>query len=152
MKIAIGADHGGFELKKGIKDFLKKKKYQIKDFGTSSSKSCDYPLIGYKVASCVASGEFDRGILICKSGLGMCMVSNKVPGIRAARLCNVESAHSSRKHNDANIAVFSGKSIGIGKVRKILEVWLTTPFAGGRHARRIRQIKGIEEKILKGKL
>ena len=149
MKIAIGADHGGFKLKKGIRDFLKKKKYRIKDFGTFSSKSCDYPLMGYKVASRVASGEFDRGILICKSGLGMCMVSNKVPGIRAVLLRDVKSARSSREHNDANIAVFSGRSVGIGKVRKILEVWLVTPFAGGRHARRIGQIKRIEEKISK---
>lgn len=152
MKIAIGADHGGFDLKKGIKACLKKEKYRIKDFGTFNSKSCDYPIMGYKVASRVASGEFDRGILICKSGLGMCMVSNKVPGIRAALLRDVKSARSSREHNDANIAVFSGRSIGIGKVRKILKVWLATPFSGGRHARRIRQIKRIEEKIKKGKL
>ncbi len=149
MKIAIGADHGGFELKKGIKAFLKKKKYQIKDFGTSSSKRCDYPPRGYKVASRVASGKFDRGILICKSGLGMCMVSNKVPGIRAVLLYDIKSARSSREHNDANIVVFSGEATGIGKARKILKVWLTTSFAGGRHARRIRQIKRIEERISK---
>ena len=151
MKIAIGADHGGFDLKKSIKAFLKKEKYQIKDFGTFSLKSCDYPPIAYKVASRVTSGEFDRGVLICKSGMGMCMVSNKVPGIRAALLCGVKNARLSREHNNANIAIFSGESISMSKVKGILKVWLTVPFAGGRHARRIGQIEKIEEKIKKGK-
>lgn len=148
MRIAIGADHGGYALKKDIIDFLKKDNYKFKDFGTYSSKRCDYPPIGYKVAKEVASGNFNRGILICKTGLGMCMVANKVPGIRAALLYDIESARSSREHNDANIAVFSAKSIGKNKFERILKMWLTTEFLGGRHARRIRQIKRIEEKII----
>ena len=150
MKIAIGADHGGFVLKKDIIDFLKKNNCKVKDFGTFSPERCDYPPIGCKVAREVASGKFERGILICKSGLGMSMVSNKMPGIRAALLHNIESARSSREHNDANIAVFSGDSMAKKKVRKILKVWLTTGFAGGRHAKRVRQIKEIEDKIMGG--
>jgi len=147
MRIAIGADHGGYILKKDIIVFLKKDNHTVKDFGTYSTKRCDYPLIGYKVASNVVSGRFERGILICKTGLGMCMVANKVPGIRAALLHNVVSARSSRWHNDANIAVFSANSMNKNKAREILKVWLTTKFIGGRHARRIRQIEKIEEKI-----
>lgn len=147
MRIVIGADHGGYILKKDIIALLKKDDHKVKDFGTYSAERCDYPLIGYNVASNVASGRFERGILICKTGLGMCMVANKVPGIRAALLYDVASARSSREHNDANIAVFSGNSMDKNKVRKILKVWLTTEFIGGRHAERLRQIKRIEEKI-----
>ena len=147
MRIAIGADHGGFVLKKDIIGFLKRKNYKVKDFGTFSPKRCDYPPIGYKVASEVGSGKFDRGILICKSGLGMTMVANKVRGIRAALLHSIESARSSRKHNDANIAVFSGNAMSKRKARRILKVWLTIDFAGGRHARRVNQIKKIEKKV-----
>jgi len=148
MRIAIGADHGGYTLKKDIVDFLKKDYYEVKDFGTYSIKRCDYPAIGYEVASNIASGKFDRGILICKTGLGMCMVSNKIPGIRAALLDDVKSARSSREHNDANIAVFSGNLMDKNKAKKILKVWLTTKFLGGRHAKRLNQIKGIEKKII----
>lgn len=151
MRIAIGADHGGYALKKDIIDFLRSNDYKVKDFGTSSLKRCDYPPTGYKVASEVASGKFERGILICKTGLGMSMVANKVPGIRAALLHDVESARWSREHNNSNIAVFSGKSMGKNKARRILKVWLTTEFTGGRHARRVRQIKRIEEKIRQGR-
>jgi len=147
MKIAIGADHGGFVLKKHMIGFLKKNGCKVKDFGTFSAQRCDYPLIGYKVASSVASGKFERGILICKSGLGMSMTANKVPGIRAALLYNVKSARSSREHNDANIAVFGGKLMGRDKALKALKIWLVTKFTGGRHARRIKQIKQIEKKI-----
>lgn len=150
MRIAVGADHGGYPLKNNIIDFLKKNNYKFKDFGTFGSKRCDYPPIGYKVASEVASDKFERGILICKTGLGMCMVSNKVPGIRAALLHNVESARTSRMHNDANIAVFSGNSMNKDKARRILKVWLATEFIGGRHARRVKQIKKIEKKIMGG--
>jgi ribose 5-phosphate isomerase B len=147
MKIAIGADHGGYALKKDIINFLKKANYKVKDFGTFSPKRCDYPPIGYKVASKVASGEFERGILICKTGLGMCIVSNKVLGIRAVLLHDVESARTSREHNDSNIAVFSGKLMNKSKAEKILKLWLISKFERGRHARRVNQIKRIEKKI-----
>lgn len=147
MRIAIGADHGGFVLKKGIIAFLKRNNYNVKDFGAFSAKRCDYPPIGYKVARAVASGKFERGILICKTGLGMTMVANKVCGIRAALLHNAASARSSRKHNDANIAVFSGNIIDKGKAEKILKVWLKTRFLGGRHARRITMLEKIGRKL-----
>ena len=147
MKIAIGADHGGFVLKKNIVDYLKKNNHVVRDFGTHSGQRCDYPPVGYKVASEVASRRFDRGILICKSGLGMTMVANKVPRIRAALIFDAKSASSSREHNDANIAVFSGNSTGKRAMERILRIWLNTKFAGGRHARRVRQIRQIEKKI-----
>jgi ribose 5-phosphate isomerase B len=147
MRIAIGADHGGYVLKKYIIGFLRKDNHKIKDFGTYSPKRCDYPPIGYRVAANVAKGKFERGILICKTGLGMTMVANKVPGIRAALLHNTESARSSRRHNDSNIAVFSGSLINNNKAGRLLKMWLTTEFDGGRHARRIRQIRKIGRKI-----
>lgn len=145
-RIAVGADHGGFKLKKNVVGFLKKKKYVVRDFGAFTAARCDYPPIGYKVSRDVASCRSERGILICKSGLGMSMVANKVPGIRAALLSNIKSARSSREHNDANIAVFSGSSMKAGKAKRILEVWLNTEFLGGRHAKRLRQIKKIEKR------
>lgn len=148
MKIAIGADHGGFDLKKDIINFLKAWRYEIKDFGTFAAKRCDYPKIGYKVAAGVASGKFKRGVLICKSGLGMCIVANKVSGIRAVLLADEENARLSRKHNDANVAVFSGKSMNASRAKKILEVWLMTDFERGRHLKRLKQIEKIEEKMM----
>lgn len=146
MKIAIGADHGGFDLKKDIIDFLDALRYEVKDFGTFSAERCDYPKIGYKVAASVGSGKFEKGILICKSGLGMCIVANKVPGIRAALLHNEETARLSREHNDANVAIFSGKSMNLSKAGKILKVWFATDFEGGRHLKRLKQIAVVERK------
>ncbi len=151
MKIAIGADHGGFALKREVKLFLRRQNHKVKDFGTFSAKRCDYPPIGYKVASAVASGIYDRGVLICKSGQGMTIVSNKVPGIRAALLQDVAAARSSREHNDANIAVFSGERTGCKKAIRMLTVWLRTEFAGGRHARRRRQIEKIDTILRRSK-
>jgi len=147
MRIAIGADHGGFDLKGHIIKFLKEKGHTVKDFGTFSAERCDYPGIGYAVASEVASGRFNRGVLICKSGLGMSIISNKVPGIRAALLRAPEDARSSRMHNDANIAVFSGSSTSRRRALTMLRLWLSEDFLGGRHARRVNQIKKIEKKI-----
>lgn len=147
MKIAIGSDHGGFDLKKDAVDFLKARHYKVTDFGTKNAERCDYPAIGYKVASGVSTGKFERGILICKSGIGMGIVANKVHGIRAALLSDAESARLSREHNDANVAIFSGKSMTIGKAKKILDVWLSTPFEGGRHLKRIKQISAIEKRV-----
>lgn len=147
MRIAVGADHGGYVLKKDIIHFLKKNNYKVKDFGTFSTKRCDYPPIGYKVARAVASRKFERGILICKTGLGMTMVANKASGIRAALLHNVTSARSSREHNDANIAVFSGNIINKGKAEKILKVWLKTKFLGGRHKRRLTLVEKIGQRL-----
>lgn len=145
MKIVIGSDHGGFELKEKIIEFLKAKKYEVKDSGTHSLESCDYPLIAYEVAKSVARKTKDRGILICKTGIGNSIVANKVKGIRAA-LCNsVIAAQMSRKHNDSNILVMGSRFVNISKAKKMIEIWLNTEFEGGRHLRRIRQIERIEE-------
>ena len=151
MKIAIGADHGGYALKKWVIKILEKSGCAVKDFGTYSSKRCDYPRVGFKVASGVASRKFERGVLICKTGLGMAMVANKVPGIRAALLSDRASARSSRKHNDANIAVFSGNRITRKKAEEILKIWLKTDFSGGRHKRRVDQIGNMEKKLRRGR-
>ena len=150
-KIAIGADHGGYALKKAIVKTLRKTGFQVKDFGTDSAERCDYPPIGYKVASAVASGRYGRGILICKSGLGMSMVANKVPGIRAALLTDMASVRSSREHNDANIAVFSGDRTSGKKAAKMLKVWFETEFLGGRHERRVRQMESIGKRLRRGR-
>lgn len=144
MKIAIGADHGGFELKTRLVNFLKKEGYMVKDFGTFSGGSCDYPLIGYGVAKAVARKKFSRGIIICKTGIGMSIVANKIKGIRAALCDRVDIARSSRLHNDANVLVLAANIVDVYKAKKIVAVWLTTPSLGGRHRRRVKQIEKIE--------
>ncbi len=146
MKISIGSDHGGFELKEKIIKFLKRKKYKIIDFGTNSLESCDYPLIAYEVAKSVAKKKSERGILICKTGIGNCITANKVKGIRAALCYNIKSAILSRKHNDANILALGALFVNIERAKKIIEKWLNTEFEGGRHLRRIKQIERIENR------
>ncbi len=143
MKIALATDHAGFQLKEAIKDFLTE--YEIIDFGTHSTESIDYPDTGFKAAEAVAKGECEKGILICGSGLGMCIVANKVKGIRAA-LCNsVELARLSRQHNDANILVLQGRFISYNLAKKIIKAWFSTEFDGGRHQRRIDKISKHEK-------
>jgi len=149
MEIAIGSDHAGFELKEKIKKFLEKLGYKYKDFGTDSNESVDYPDYGLKVAESVAKKEFDRGILICGSGIGMCMTANKVPGIRAALCHNVESAKLSREHNDANILTFGSRMIDENTAKDMVKVWLKTKFLGNRHLRRVNKMKEIEKKYCK---
>ncbi len=151
MKIAIGADHGGFELKEKLVKFLKNKGYQVKDFGTFSAQSCDYPPISYEVAKEVSLKKADRGVLICKTGLGMAMVANKLPKVRAAVCHNLKLAVSSREHNDANILVYGSLFIKGNLAKKILAVWLKTPSLGQRHKRRVKQIESIEKKLRMGK-
>ena len=146
MKIIIGADHGGFKLKENLKKFLEKKNHKIKDVGTFSEKSCDYPTIGYKVSKAVGSKKFQRGILVCKTGIGMSMVGNKAKGARAALCDRVDIARSSREHNDANILVFAANIVSTSKAKKIVTVWLSAPSATGRHKRRVNQIKKIDKK------
>ena len=147
MKIAIGADHGGFRLKEALKAYLKKEGHNVQDFGTFTAEPCDYPLIGCKVARAVSSRQFSRGILICKSGIGMSMVANKIRGVRAALCHTIEAARSSRQHNDANIIVFAGDLISIKKAGDILQVWLKERHLGGRHRRRVREISKIERLV-----
>lgn len=148
MKIAVGSDHRGYELKSKIIAFLKEKGHEIRDFGTDSAESCDYPLIAYNAARSVSKGESERGILICMTGLGMVMAANKVPGVRAARCDTAEEAKMSREHNDANVISLSAKYMK-DKAEDILAVWLSTAFLGGRHQRRVDQIRDIEKKTMR---
>lgn len=147
MKIAIGSDHGGYELKDKITAFLKEEKYAVQDFGTHSKESCDYPLIGFEVAKAVADGKAAKGILICKTGVGMAIIANKLHGVRAAACYDTEMAKSSREHNDCNIIVLAASYTDFKKAKEILKVWLNTEHAGERHARRVKQIKDIETKL-----
>jgi ribose 5-phosphate isomerase B len=149
MKIAIASDHAGFELKEKIKELLKELGYVYKDFGTYSDEHVDYPDYALKVAESIAKKEYDRGILICGSGIGMCMTANKVPGIRAALCHNVEMAKLSREHNDANVLTFGARMIDENTAKDIVKVWLKTEFLGDRHLRRINKIKDIERKYSK---
>lgn len=144
MRIVIGADHGGFRLKESLVEFLRSRGHAIKDIGTFSKESCDYPLIGYEAAKLVAAKTYPRGILICKTGVGMSMVANKVKGVRAALCDRLDIAISSRQHNDSNILVFAANVVTTNGAKKILEAWLSAKHLGSRHARRVRQIKRIE--------
>ena len=151
MKLAIGADHGGFKLKNKLVRFLEASEYLVADLGTHSAQSCDYPKIGMRLARSVAQGQFPRGILICKSGIGMSIAANKVPGARAALCLSVKQARMSREHNNANILCLSANFTGFKDAQKMVAVWLKTDFAGGRHARRLKQISSIEKACIKAR-
>lgn len=144
MRVAIGSDHGGFKLKLELVRFLKKAAHSVKDFGCYSEESCDYPVFARQVGKAVGSGRFKRGILICKTGIGMAISANKIKGVRAALVHDMASAVSSREHNDANIIVFGSRFIRPGKAKDILSVWLRTRALGGRHRRRVRLINKLE--------
>lgn len=147
MKIAIGSDHGGYELKEGLIKFMKAGGHEVLDLGTHSKESCDYPLIGFDVAKAVSEARADRGVLICKTGVGMVVIANKVHGVRAAACYDVDMAKSARAHNDTNILVLAASYTEFKKAKEILNVWLTTDHTEERHARRVKQIKDIESKI-----
>lgn len=150
LRIAIGADHGGFALKARLVPFLQAKGCVVADLGTHSPEPCDYPRIGFKVAAAVAGGTFDRGILLCKSGIGIAIVANKVPGIRAGVCHSVFDAKRSRAHNDANVLVLGAETLRDTQAERIVEAWFATPFeAGGRHERRIRQILAMERRLMR---
>ena len=144
LKVAIGADHGGFRLKEEIGRLLTEKGYEYKDFGTYSEDSVDYPDISLEVAKAVQDGSFDRGILICGTGIGIGIAANKISGIRAALCHDTFSARASREHNDANILTMGERVIGPGLARDVATVWLESEFAGGRHARRVQKISELE--------
>ncbi|AWZ49313.1 ribose 5-phosphate isomerase B [Clostridiaceae bacterium 14S0207] len=149
MKIALGSDHGGINLKNAIIKHLQEKGYELKDFGTYSTESCDYPDYALKVAEEVSAKKYDFGILICGTGIGISISANKVPGIRAA-LCNdTFSAHATREHNDANILAMGERVVGPGLALDIVDTFLTGEFQGGRHSRRIDKITEIEKKYSK---
>ncbi len=149
MKIAIGCDHGGVELKEEIKKYLFEAGYETKDFGTNSNESCDYPDYAILVAEAVAAKEFNFGILICGTGIGIGIAANKIPGIRAALCSDTFSAHATREHNDANILTIGQRVVGPGLAIDIVKTFLNTKFEGGRHQNRIDKISEIEKKYYK---
>ncbi len=145
MKIAIGSDHAGLELKEHIKRILTEANYEVNDYGTNSPQSVDYPDYGFKVAEDVAAGKADRGILVCGTGMGMNIVANKVKGIRAALAFNTYTAVQSRKHLDANVLVLGERVTGKGLAEEIVRAWLSADFEGGRHSGRIAKIEDFEK-------
>lgn len=147
--IVIGSDHGGWELKETIKEYLMAQGYQVEDYSQATQESVDYPLVGKKVAEAVSLGKVARGILFCGTGLGMSMLANKYPGVRAALCHNEFTARMSREHNNSNILVLGGRVLGSDLSKSIVKVWLETPFAGDRHSRRLAQIEEIEKEKLK---
>jgi ribose 5-phosphate isomerase B len=147
MRIAIGTDHGGFGLKPLLVRRLKAARHRVLDMGTFSDEPCDYPLIGAGVAAAVSKGRAKMGVLPCKSGGGMGIVANKFPGVRAVVCETPASARHAREDNDCNVLVLGAEGFEARQAARILEAWLTTRFAGGRHARRVRQISHIERKI-----
>lgn len=145
MKIAVGSDHRGYEIKEHVKVIAAELGHDSIDCGTNDSNPVDYPDTAYLAATTVSKGQADRAILICATGIGMSMAANKVHGIRAA-LCHDElSAQVSRDHNNANVLCLSGDQVGEVLLRKMVEVWLNTEFSGGRHQRRVNKIEAIEQ-------
>jgi len=149
MKIAIGCDHAGLELKNEIIKLLSGLGIDCIDYGTNTPESVDYPDFGEKVSGAVSSGEIERGILICGTGIGMSIVANKFPGIRAS-LCNdLFTAQMSRRHNDANVLVIGGRIVGKDLAKEIVRTWVNTPFDGSRHVNRLKKITLIEDRLRK---
>jgi ribose 5-phosphate isomerase B len=146
MKIAIGADHAGFELKNQLGESLRRVGHEVQDFGTQSAESADYPDYAGRVAEAVAAGAAERGLLVCGTGVGMSIAANKVNGIRAALGVTPEEVRLTRAHNDANILTLGARFTDPATARDLVQVFLDTPFEGGRHQRRIAKISQLEEK------
>ncbi|MCD6155443.1 MAG: ribose 5-phosphate isomerase B [Candidatus Atribacteria bacterium] len=144
MKILLGSDHGGYFLKEDLKDFLKELGHEVIDYGTYSADSCDYPDIAFLVATDLMAGKGDKAILVCGTGIGMCIAANKVKGVRAALCHDVFSAKASREHNNANVLTLGERVIGKGLAREIVRSWLEAEFTGGRHQRRVEKIMEFE--------
>ncbi len=150
MKVAIGCDHGGFDYMPMLKDYLEKKGIEYKDFGCYSAESVDYNDHALAVSNAVASGEFDKGVLICGTGIGMSIVANKVKGVRCGHCHDVFSAKMTRLHNDANVLAFGARVVGQGLMLMIVDAFLTTEFSGDeRHARRVNKITALEQENFK---
>jgi ribose 5-phosphate isomerase B len=147
MRIALGTDHRGFSLRPQVLELLKRLGHEVVDVGTFSSDSVDYPDIAAAVAKKVGSGEVDRGVLVCGTGLGMCISANKFVGVRAAPCHDDLTAEMSRRHNDANIICLSADLLGEHLVDHMIELWLNTPFEGGRHARRVEKISALDRQM-----
>ena len=148
MKIVIGSDHRGVEIKRRLTALIQSMGHEVLDVGTDGAESCDYPDFAYEVASRIGKAEMDRGILICGTGIGMCMAANKVRGVRAAACQDMLTAEMSRRHNDANILCLSADLLGEDQMIQMIRIWLDTAFEGGRHARRVDKITKIETEQL----
>lgn len=149
MEIVVASDHGGYNLKELIKDHLLQSGFQVEDIGTHSTETVDYPDMALKAAQAVAAGDFKKGIIICGTGIGVSITANKVAGIRAALCHDTFSAAAAREHNDANILTMGERVIGPGLALKIVDTFLTTSFAEGRHTGRVDKVKDIEKRLLK---
>ncbi len=147
MRIAVGSDHRGYHVRPRVIRFLESLGHEVIDVGATTSDPVDYPDVAEQVARRVSQGEVDRGILICGTGLGMCIAANKVPGIRAAACHDDLTAEMSRRHNDANVLCLSADLLGERLIDHMIEIWLNTPFEGGRHARRVEKIAALEREI-----
>ncbi len=147
MRIAVGGDHRGFEIRGKVLELLRRLGHEVEDYGAFSAEPCDYPDVAAKVACRVGRGEVDRGILICGTGLGMCIAANKHPGVRAAPCHDDLTAEMSRRHNDLNVLCLSADLLGEKLIDRMIEIWLATPFEGGRHARRVQKIVDLEKRI-----
>ena len=146
MKIAVAADHGGFKLKNKIKDYLQSNGFEVSDFGTNSSDSCDYPDFALPAAEAVASDKCDRGIIVCTTGIGVSMVANKVPGVRCALCHDAFGAEMTRRHNDANVLALGAAAVEEGTALQIVDIFIATEFEGGRHKLRVDKISAVEKK------
>jgi ribose 5-phosphate isomerase B len=146
MKIALGSDHAGFALKEHLKQILVRPGMEVEDMGTNSSEMVDYPDYARKVSEAVRDGKADRGVLVCATGIGVCIAANKVQGIRAAAPWSPETARLSRAHNDVNVLCLSGRHMERALAEELLEIWLRTPFDGGRHQRRVDKVHAMEER------
>jgi ribose 5-phosphate isomerase B len=144
MRIVIGSDHRGVEAATHLGHLLRESGHEVSIAGACDAKSCDYPDVAYPVGQAVAQQRIDRGVLICGTGIGMCIAANKVPGVRAALVHDELGAELSRRHNDANVLCLSGDMLGVRIIERIVRTWLATPFEGGRHARRLEKIAAIE--------
>jgi ribose 5-phosphate isomerase B len=147
--VALGADHGGYEMKEALKPELSSLGFEIQDVGTNSKEAVDYPDFAHAVAQAVGSGKAWRGIMIDGAGIGSCIVANKVPGVRAGMAYDYSSAVNSREHNDTNVLTLGAGLIGTNLAKQIVKTWLTTEFAGGRHTPRLDKIKSVEKRYLK---
>ena len=145
--ILIASDHAGFALKAKLKDFLENRGLKVKDLGTYSKDRCDYPKFAFALAKAISSGKYKRGILACKSGIGDSIVANRLPGVRAALCYNIKAARLSRRHNDSNVLVLGSAFVTEKLAERIINVWLKTGFDGGRHLRRLNQIRKIEKEV-----
>jgi ribose 5-phosphate isomerase B len=151
MKIVLGSDHAGFELKADLRDYLVRQNIAIFDMGVAEETPADYPRIARAVADKISRKEFERGVLICGSGIGMSIVANRFPGVRAALCHDLYTARVSREHNDANLLVLGGRLIGKELAREMIKVWLESVFQGGNHRRRLDQIESLDKEMSGGR-